>query len=67
MNHRIELDKRYFMDTGHRRLGMTLARCDGARVWDDAGKKYLDFTDLSQQQRCKSIAISRTATSGSTV
>lgn len=67
MSRWIELDQRYFMDTGHRRLGVTLVRGDGARVWDDAGKKYLDFTDLSQQQRCKSIAISRTATSGSTV
>ncbi|MDE2059698.1 MAG: aspartate aminotransferase family protein [candidate division NC10 bacterium] len=43
MNHWVELDKRYFMDTGHRRLGVTLVRGDGARVWDDAGKEYLDF------------------------
>lgn len=43
MNHWIELDKRYFMDTGHRRLGVTLVRGEGARVWDDAGKEYLDF------------------------
>jgi len=49
MSRWIELDQRYFMDTGHRRLGVTLVRGDGARVWDDAGKKYLDFTDLSQQ------------------
>ena len=43
MNHWVELDKRYFMDTGHRRLGVTLVRGEGARVWDEAGKEYLDF------------------------
>ena len=43
MNHWVELDKRYFMDTGHRRLGVTLVRGEGARVWDDAGREYLDF------------------------
>ena len=43
MNHWIELDKRYFMDTGHRRLGVTLVRGEGARVWDEAGRAYLDF------------------------
>jgi predicted acetylornithine/succinylornithine family transaminase len=43
MNHWVELDKRYFMDTGHRRLGVTLVRGEGVRVWDDAGKEYLDF------------------------
>ncbi|MGB4782218.1 aspartate aminotransferase family protein [Candidatus Methylomirabilis sp.] len=43
MSHWIELDKRYFMNTGHRRLGVTLVRGEGARVWDDAGKEYLDF------------------------
>lgn len=43
MNHWVELDKRYFMDTGHRRLEVTLVRGEGARVWDDAGREYLDF------------------------
>lgn len=43
MNDWVELDKRYFMDTGHRRLGVTLVRGEGARVWDEAGKEYLDF------------------------
>ena len=43
MNHWVELEKRYFMDTGHRRLGVTLVRGEGARVWDEAGKEYLDF------------------------
>ncbi len=43
MNHWVELDKRYFMDTGHRRLEVTLVRGEGARVWDEAGRAYLDF------------------------
>ena len=43
MNHWVELDKRYFMDTGHRRLGVTLVRGEGARVWDEVEKEYLDF------------------------
>ena len=43
MNHWVELEKRYFMDTGHRRLGVTLVRGEGARVWDEAGREYLDF------------------------
>lgn len=43
MNHWVELDKRYFMDTGHRRLGVTLVRGEGVRVWDEAGRVYLDF------------------------
>ena len=37
------LDAQYFMDTGHRRLGVVLVRGQGTRVWDDAGKAYLDF------------------------
>lgn len=43
MNHWVELDKRYFMDTGHRRLEVMLVRGEGSRVWDEAGKGYLDF------------------------
>jgi predicted acetylornithine/succinylornithine family transaminase len=31
------------MDTGHRRLGVTLVRGEGARVWDESGREYLDF------------------------
>jgi predicted acetylornithine/succinylornithine family transaminase len=39
----VELERRYFMDTGHRRLGITVARGEGAKVWDVAGREYLDF------------------------
>ncbi|MFW6126000.1 MAG: acetylornithine transaminase [Chloroflexota bacterium] len=37
-----ELERKYFMKTA-RRLPVTLVRGQGARVWDDAGKEYLDF------------------------
>lgn len=43
MKHWQELDKKFFMNTGHRRLGVTLVRGQGAKVWDDQGKEYLDF------------------------
>lgn len=43
MKHWQELDKQFFMNTGHRRLGVTLVRGQGAYVWDDQGKEYLDF------------------------
>lgn len=43
MSQWVELDRRFFMDTGHRRLGITLVRGEGARVWDEAGRAYLDF------------------------
>ncbi|MBI4289070.1 MAG: aspartate aminotransferase family protein [Chloroflexi bacterium] len=43
MNHWQELDRKFFMNTGHRRLGVTLVRGEGARVWDDQGREYLDF------------------------
>lgn len=43
MKHWQELDKNLFMNTGHRRLGVTLVRGQGAKVWDDQGKEYLDF------------------------
>lgn len=39
----VELERRYFMDTGHRRLGITVVRGEGAKVWDVAGREYLDF------------------------
>ena len=37
----MELEKRYFMST-FKRLPLTLVRGQGARVWDDAGREYLD-------------------------
>lgn len=39
----VKLEQQYFMDTGHRRLGITVVRGEGAKVWDDAGREYLDF------------------------
>lgn len=39
----VELERRYFMDTGHRRLEITVVRGEGAKVWDVAGREYLDF------------------------
>lgn len=39
----IKLEQQYFMDTGHRRLGITVVRGEGAKVWDEAGREYLDF------------------------
>lgn len=38
-----ELEHRYFLQTGHRRLGVTIVRGMGTRVWDDVGREYLDF------------------------
>jgi len=35
------LEKRYFMST-FKRLPLTLVRGQGTRVWDDAGREYLD-------------------------
>jgi acetylornithine/N-succinyldiaminopimelate aminotransferase len=37
------LEKRYFMAT-FKRMPLTLVRGQGARVWDEHGKEYLDFT-----------------------
>ncbi len=37
-----ELDKKYYMQTIVR-IPLTLVRGDGARVWDDKGREYLDF------------------------
>ena len=42
MTHWPEVRKKYFMDTT-KRLPVTLVRGEGARVWDDQGKRYLDF------------------------
>jgi acetylornithine/N-succinyldiaminopimelate aminotransferase len=39
-----EIEKKYYMRTfDHIRLPVTLVRGEGARVWDDKGKEYLDF------------------------
>lgn len=43
MNKWAEIEQRSFLQTGHRRLGMTIVRGQGIRVWDDAGREYLDF------------------------
>jgi len=37
-----ELEEKYLMNT-FKRLPVTLVRGQGARVWDDKGKEYLDF------------------------
>jgi predicted acetylornithine/succinylornithine family transaminase len=37
-----EIESRVFMTTG-RRMPVVLERGEGSRVWDDAGKQYLDF------------------------
>ncbi len=37
-----ELASKYFMNT-FERVPLTLVRGDGAQVWDDNGRKYLDF------------------------
>lgn len=42
MNNWQELEKKYFMQTT-KRLPVTLVRGEGARVWDDEGKEYMDF------------------------
>jgi acetylornithine/N-succinyldiaminopimelate aminotransferase len=38
-----DLEKKYFMKT-FKRLPLTLVRGQGARVWDEHGEEYLDFT-----------------------
>lgn len=37
-----ELERHYFMQTA-KRLPVTIVRGQGAKVWDDNGKEYLDF------------------------
>jgi len=37
-----ELERKYFLQTV-KRLPVTLVRGEGAKVWDDKGKEYLDF------------------------
>ena len=43
MNDWQELEQKYFMRT-FKRMPLTLVRGEGARVWDENGKEYLDFT-----------------------
>ncbi len=42
MSHWQELEHKYFMQTVER-TPITLVRGQGARVWDEAGRQYLDF------------------------
>jgi len=42
MNHWQELEQKYFMRTVER-VPLTLVRGQGARVWDENGREYLDF------------------------
>ena len=42
LNHWQELEHKYFMHTVER-VPLTLVRGQGARVWDEAGRQYLDF------------------------
>ena len=37
-----ELDRKYLMNT-YKRMPVTLVRGEGARVWDERGKEYIDF------------------------
>lgn len=37
-----ELERKYYMNT-FKRVPVTLVRGQGARVWDDTGREYLDF------------------------
>jgi acetylornithine/N-succinyldiaminopimelate aminotransferase len=39
----IELERRYYMQVA-RRQPIVIVRGEGTRVWDEAGKEYLDFT-----------------------
>ena len=43
MNGWKEREEHTFLRTGHRRLGLTIVRGSGTRVWDDEGREYLDF------------------------
>ena len=42
MSHWQDLEQKYFMNTVER-MPVTLVRGQGARVWDEDGKEYLDF------------------------
>ena len=39
----IERESKVYMAAGGRRLKATIVKGQGARLWDDAGKEYLDF------------------------
>src|ERR1041384_3930970 len=39
----IERESKVYMAAGGRRLKATIVKGSGVRVWDDAGKPYLDF------------------------
>lgn len=43
MNKWQQLEHKYYMPT-FKRIAVTLVRGQGARVWDDNGREYLDFT-----------------------
>lgn len=43
MNNWKELEEKYFLRTGGRRIKITVVKGEGARVWDDEGNEYLDF------------------------
>ncbi len=38
-----ELEEKYFLRTGGRRIKITLVKGQGAKVWDEDGNEYLDF------------------------
>ncbi len=42
MSHWQELEQKYYMNT-FKRIPLTLVRGQGARVWDEDGRQYLDF------------------------
>ena len=44
-----EVESRVFTTTG-RRMPVVVVRGEGTRVWDDAGKTYLDFVDRTLLQ-----------------
>ena len=43
MNNWKELEEKYFLRTGGRRIKITVVKGEGARVWDDEGNEDLDF------------------------
>ncbi len=38
-----ELEEKYFLRTGGRRIKITVVKGEGAKVWDEDGNEYLDF------------------------
>ena len=43
MSNWIERESKVYMNAGGRRLKATIVKGQGARLWDDSGKEYLDF------------------------